>query len=412
MLRMVPALLLVVSMSACSDSDVSSGHSFRAWSEGGITISKTTGGPKYEGELFEYIEVVRLNQDDSVVESLLGMPFPYFMDDGGAFYVPDFRPMRVVCFDAEGEYSHTIGREGEGPGEFRYLEITELEDDILTVFDSRIRRATRFNTDGTLIGTLITDYQKSGTAFGYSLHGLLEDERGRMYTYWVVRDRVDIYQMVGVAVDVLDSEGEVLFEIETPMIRTMYEINSGGIVAGVGLSYAGSPVIWHLDDGRFIRTTGETPDLDIFSVDGDLIGRIETGLVRESTARAEEEHRAYYTGRIQDATNPRSRAFNQAMLEDLRLPEFKALWSDLVVDESGYIWLKHSEKFYSDQEPAVCWRVLSPEGEYLGETRFAAVEASISHGHMLTIQENEETGVQDLIVYDIRPVARGLRYPD
>jgi hypothetical protein len=74
--------------------------------------------------------------------------------------------------------------------------------------------------------------------------------------------------------------------------------------------------------------------------------------------------------------------------------------------------LRHSEQYYGTQEHAISWRVLSPEGEYLGDTRCLADEASISHGHVLTICNNEETGAQDLIVYKIRPLARGLRFPN
>jgi len=404
-------LITLSLLTSCASDTSSPEHSFRIYEEDGVTIAETAGGPKFEGELFEYIEVVRLNQDDSVPESLLGMPSPYFMDEEGSFYVPDLRPPRVVCFDAEGQYSHTIGREGEGPGEYRSVEITRIRGDELTVFDGRTRRATRFHTDGTLVSTLTTRYQKSGPAPAYSLNGLQGDEHGRMITYWSVRNREDIYQMSGAAVDVLDSEGEVLFEIETPMIRIMYEINSGGIVAGVGLSFSGSPVIWRLDDGRFIQTTGEAPEIDVFSSEGDLTGRIVIDLPLESTAQAEAELRAYYAERIRNATNPHSRSLSQAMLEDFQIPEYKAFWSDMEIDESGYIWLRHSEQFYGTVADSISWRVLSPDGEYLGETRCQATEAGLSYGHLLTIHENEETGAQDLIVYCIVPAVPGLRYP-
>ena len=57
------------------------------------------------------------------------------------------------------------------------------------------------------------------------------------------------------------------------------------------------------------------------------------------------------------------------------------------------------------------YRVFSPEGEYLGDTEWIAAEATVSRGHLLSVQENEETGELDLIVYQIRPAVSGLKYP-
>jgi len=411
MIRTLSLMFFIVSGVSCANRDVSSSHSFRIYSEGAIEISETTLGPKYEGELFEYVEVLRLNQDDSVEESLLGMPRPYVMDQRGYFYVPDYRPPRIVCFNAEGEFSHTIGRQGEGPGEYTAVEILKIADGIVTLFDSRKRRTTRFNTDGTLIDLITTDYQKTGPARGYFMEGLYEDGTGKQYSFWNMGNRDDEYQYTGVSVTAHDAAGAELFSIETPLIRTMFNFDSNGIQGGSGLSFGGSPVIRHLDDGRFIRTTGETPEIDLFSNDGDLIGRIVVELPRESTAQAEVELREYYREIIRTASNPRSQAFSQAILEDFQIPEYKAYWSDVQVDENGFFWLLNSEQYYGTVEDVLRWRILSPEGEYLGNTQCMATEARISRGHLLTIQENEETGAQDLIVYKIHPLARGLRYP-
>lgn len=405
------ALFLIIFLITCSRDEVRPSHSFRIFTENGITIAESTGGPKYEGELFEYVEVLRLNQDDSIVESLLGRPSPFFMDEGGGFYVPDTRPLRVVCYDSAGEFSHTFGREGEGPGEFRWLEITRFDDDVLTLFDSRTRRATRFNTDGTLINTLITDFQKTGTARQYPLQGLYEDEDGTQFSFWGSGDRDDEYQYHGESVTALDADGNMLFSIETPMIKTGFNFTSGPMQGGGSLPFAGSPIIRQLSDGRFIRTTGETSEIGLFSNRGDLVGRITIELPRESTAAALQEMKAYYLNRAQNADSEMSRISSQAMFGSLKVPEYKAFWSDVIIDDSGFFWLKPSAQFYAVTNEVFDWLVLSPEGEFLGRTRLMAGEVNICHGHLLTIQGNEETGAQDLIVYKIRPLARGLRYP-
>jgi len=51
---------ILVFLSACSPRDESLVHSFRIYERDRVTITVTSGGPKYEGELFEYEEVLRM----------------------------------------------------------------------------------------------------------------------------------------------------------------------------------------------------------------------------------------------------------------------------------------------------------------------------------------------------------------
>ena len=103
--------------------------------------------------------------------------------------------------------------------------------------------------------------------------------------------------------------------------------------------------------------------------------------------------------------------YSQMIHDDLKLPEHKAYWSGVIVDDAGFYWLRPPEQMFGEYEAVCDWLVLSPDGEFLGRTRLMTNEVNVCHGHLLTIQENEETGAQDLIVYEIRPLVRGLRYP-
>ena len=91
--------IILVSAIACSKGDEGlSTHSHRIYTENGITISATRGGPKFEGVLFHYEEVLRFQQDESVVESLLTQPRIVLMDQEGAFYVEDGQVNRIARY--------------------------------------------------------------------------------------------------------------------------------------------------------------------------------------------------------------------------------------------------------------------------------------------------------------------------
>lgn len=64
--------------------------------------------------------------------------------DDGSILVADQKPTVIKVFDAQGRFLRAMGREGEGPGEFRSAYIA-VRGDTLVVQDARNARATTFN---------------------------------------------------------------------------------------------------------------------------------------------------------------------------------------------------------------------------------------------------------------------------
>jgi hypothetical protein len=72
----------------------------------------------------------------------------------GEIVVVDGAP-RILFFDSDGRERKSLGRGGDGPGEFRQIDwIHELADDSLVAYDSRLRRATYFSSDGEMARVL------------------------------------------------------------------------------------------------------------------------------------------------------------------------------------------------------------------------------------------------------------------
>jgi hypothetical protein len=71
----------------------------------------------------------------------------------GHIAVADRRSRAVQVYDPMGQLVRKLGREGEGPGEFRRLYDLFVAGDTLIVFDSSLLRLTRYLATGTLVGT-------------------------------------------------------------------------------------------------------------------------------------------------------------------------------------------------------------------------------------------------------------------
>ena len=84
----------------------------------------------------------------------------------GRIYVADRPNDRVVVFDSSGRYAGTLGRSGDGPGEFRDPAAVSMDPSgSLVVWDSRRRILSRWSSGGDFLGEERPDLDYGGPGF-------------------------------------------------------------------------------------------------------------------------------------------------------------------------------------------------------------------------------------------------------
>ncbi len=81
-------------------------------------------------------------------------------DPEGNIYVVDSGSLNIKKFDAQGKFLQTIGREGQGPGEFGGLYYSTFAKDRLVVWDSGNRRINAYTPEGKLLSSADIDYDE------------------------------------------------------------------------------------------------------------------------------------------------------------------------------------------------------------------------------------------------------------
>jgi hypothetical protein len=120
------------------------------------------------------VKNIHLKED---ADNLIGTPLSIQVDNRNNIYLADHSRLQVIVFDDTGHFKRTIGRAGEGPGEFRYCMNIRLHKNMIGVSDWRLNRISIFDTSSIFLYDMkLTDdpnFRNMPGYFDYSPDGNL-----------------------------------------------------------------------------------------------------------------------------------------------------------------------------------------------------------------------------------------------
>ena len=320
-------------------------------------------------------------------------------------FVADTGNCRVADLDANGNYERSIGREGSGPGEFRSVDIRLLQGEILTIWDYSQLRSIQYRINGELLST--NTPQDRLQSDGYYI-----DEGGRGYRFYRLDSSMASRDFSGYGVTIVDVDGDTLADLKTPPLKVLFRIqNPDGSSVGYWIPYSGVPVVYHSNNNQILVSTGNLPEIDVYSMEGELTRRIRIdgepgGISREEAGDIFEGIRL----RLASADNDSAERNYRLLLENLVIPEKKGFVEDLFVDTAGLIWVQYPIERLSDNEEIRRFRIIGPDGEYLGDTTVPAYRGQVMQGKLLGWIPNPDTGGRDAVVFSIQSNMPGFMY--
>jgi hypothetical protein len=346
-------------------------------------------------------------------ESVIARAGAFMMDADGNFYVEDRGNTRIAVYGPDGKYRLSIGRRGNGPGEFSQwgMGLVSVEGGTVQVYDSMLRRTTLFRSSGDLLETV----RRPDSMRGSNIQFLPASER-----FFCETDRSQprgelLSYRAGFVVT--DADGDTVGWAELPPVASMYRTHRPW--AGLGNEYtyfpmpfAASPGVVLAGDRNVFTYTGTDPELRRYSLDGSLTGRYRLDLEpRPVTSQEKEAELKRLDEQIASAEGRRKDDF-KVRREAIRFPQTKAFWRTVSVDRDGHFWLRvpESDEVRTAQGGGYLHLLLSPEGEFLGRSRTPDT-GSVYYGHFLGIVRDPETGEETPTVWRLNPAAAGFRYP-
>ncbi len=417
----IGTMVCIVSQ-ACASVPDETNYSFEVYEENGITIAETIGGPRYEGELFDYVPELTLEPGDTG-ETMLYEPTLFVGDTEGWFYVYDAGNEDIVVFDPEGRFHHRFGRRGSGPGEYVLVQFLCTVGDVLYLFDSAQLRGMRFKRSGELVDMVSFHQDVSPLAGITALIPLSEGGRlhfsspGHSGPVTTVGERGSWCSVVR-----LDTTGDTVWSWQSEPIMNMYisPVTIGRQTRNWRLDYPYSlrPRAYFVPFQGIVAMAAEEPRLDILGLDGRLRRRIRIEMGDLAVTEADRRALIDWYNRIIDNPNEPldRRVYMEGYRDATRFKERKVPWSALTFDDRGYLFLTQqvSPPGQREREREAGYLVLSPQGEYLGITRPPMGRSrtmTVVGGRQLVHYSDPETGEFTLTVYAMRPLVEGLVYP-
>ena len=355
---------------------------------GTVIVRNPSQGVWDEATQWELVEDLRLGSMDAVGPELFGSIGDFEVDDEGRIYILDRTAFEVRVFDREGVYLRSIGRQGEGPGEFKQPQGLEIDDlGRLWVVDSGNQRYSVFDTTGALVEEI-----RRFTGGNGPWLALLNDGR-------VIDFDFSLRETRGVLTFILHQpDGTVIDTVPLPDFeRASFVIQTENSLSSYEIAF--SPALRRFFDPRGYLWFGVSDSYRIIQVDltsGDTLRIIEKDYDPVSVSRAERDAALESYDRLVQ---------HGGRVDPSRFPTEHPAFADLIVDQSGFLWVtpatpqegEITESVLSQLRPAT-FDVFDDSGTYLGRvaTSLPLLRPKITEQHLYGTTL-DDLGVQYLV---------------
>lgn len=316
------------------------------------------------------------------------------IDDEGNTYIGDSIKNTIHIFTADGIYNGSIGREGDGPGEFRGIAAVKVYGHQIYVMDSRSYRITVFDISSKEIvesfNIPFTAELVSGTvAIPGNFH--LTPDRNHILI---------VFDIAYMASESEDTGDPVLF-------GKLFNINTLTFEDGRVYEVPPRESVIHRDgSGRMVIFTPEYKRNShiLFSDNLILSAWNEHLLFKFHDYNGNYKKALYYpVSKMSIDKNEILRSYDgrgelsERLIRNDNMPDFYPAFKHAITDDENRLWVA----LYTEKLDYVNWKALTPTGELFSSFIWPTIRSivKIKDGFIYTLETDDETGIQEVVKY-------------
>ena len=358
--------------------------------EDGVKVIKNPGEPLYGEIKLELEEDLSIgNEEDK--NYLFYRLRDIQVDTDGNIYVLDSGNRRLQVFDKNGKYLRTIGKRGQGPGEFNAPTCFQLDDETENIFV----------TDNTRRKIII--FEKEGKYIDKDIHLVeilsdfcLDSDRCILGKFKLPGIDSRFIKKVTLAGKVEKTFTEIPYHMQRIVTSLTREGNTGYIGAYlITHGYEYDVFLSKVDNHTFVY--GHSKKYELVAVDKSgktlfIIRKDESPIKITKTER----------DRIKDRIKWDIRKDGRLVPEiSLKFPDYKPYFYSIITDDISRIYVRKnpvSRESNTNHE----FDVFNKEGMYLYKIHLNYYPDVIKNGYLYTIVVNEENGLEQIKRYRIK----------
>ena len=313
------------------------------------------------------------------------------VDDNGRVFLADMQETQLHMYNPDGSYNRQIGREGEGPGEYRQIGTLRTDEQFLHLMDRRLNRITRYDLETfEVVGeTLLSIEQTEGENYRYPQDYYLTGGEeylmivGSAFSAGVTDDsgRSIGGVKLGWSGDSLSTETLFSFDASEALVH-----REGGSMMVMNVPYKRSSVLSY-HNNQLIHGWSEHFLFSVYDENGEY------------------QRAIYYP--YQKLALDRDVILNMyddrdeqwfSMVQNDDMPDRWPSWNTFTTDDESRIWI---ERIVDDSDDTVL-HVLSNTGELLGTAPWHRNNRiqDIKNGYLYSSEEND-MGLREIVKYAI-----------
>ena len=313
----------------------------------GVTVIKNPKEPMYKDDAFSLEEELSIGEAERKEEYMFSSIRAVAVNDKEDVYIVDAKENHIKMFDKNGDYLKTIGRTGQGPGEFNQITNIQITpENELMVHDRYTRRLIFFSLEGDYLRTVLLKEIQASI--------INVNPKGNYLVKTYVFDSPPLRFATELKV----------YSPDLAFIRTIAKDKFWN--ANVPLQPHMALVF--LPSDLIICGSRESYEFKILDSEGKTVRKVSKDYVPIEINEEEKKKRR--------------------LAQISELPRFFPAFQDFSVDEEGRIFVQTFER-YEDEEKFY-FDVFNTEGKYIAKVALNALPQCWKNRKMYTIEEDED----------------------
>ena len=305
---------------------------------------------------------------------MFGRGIAFNTDDEGNFYVSDYDTHRILKYDSEGKYLLAIGREGQGPGEFRSLSVARFDkDNNFYITDAPNRRISFFDKEGKYLRQIrmteryINPYINSKGSILANKWDMTQDDN--------VQKQISLY---GLFDDEFNLVAELFKdEIETPMPTGTDASSLGEFIAKAYsiLAYRPQVIITLADNDYIYMGYPDKYEINVYTPEGKLTRIISRDYNPLPVSEKDKEsYIKIVSESLQSPIFPDD--IKKKALEKIKYPKYKPAYQSFTLMENGWLTVI----IESVEDEYTLFDIFDQEGQYIAHFKTSIPAEGIMSG--------------------------------